>query len=146
MRGNSLESRRLGLNLRGNCARGGKKERRKEGLFGEEKRREVRKYFVALRKRVNNDGGWGGGGEGGGDSRGQRQRMSDMLFPKTNFRSRYITIQQDCNSANKLAWRNNNALPCSDNKACTKKDRFTNSVCSGTPFTCLQCEECYNEA
>ncbi|XP_020602178.1 neurogenic locus Notch protein-like, partial [Orbicella faveolata] len=53
---------------------------------------------------------------------------------------------QDCNSTSKLAWRNNNALSCSDNKACTKNDRCSNGVCSGTPFTCLPCEECYNDA
>lgn len=57
-----------------------------------------------------------------------------------------IAIQQDCNSANNLAWTNNNALSCSDNKACTKNDRCSNGVCSGTPFTCLPCEECYNDA
>ena len=72
--------------------------------------------------------------------------MSDMLLSKTNFTTRYITIQQDCNSANKQAWTNNNALPCTDNKACTKSDRCSNGVCSGTPFTCLSCEECYNDA
>ena len=58
----------------------------------------------------------------------------------------HVTIQQDCNSANKQAWTNNNALPCTDNKACTKSDRCSNGVCSGTPFTCLSCEECYNDA
>ncbi|XP_020632779.1 prestalk protein-like [Orbicella faveolata] len=52
---------------------------------------------------------------------------------------------QDCNSANNLAWTNNNALSCSDNKACTKNDRCSNGVCSGTPFTCLLCEECYKD-
>lgn len=55
-------------------------------------------------------------------------------------------VQQDCNStSNNLAWTNNNALPCSDNKPCTKNDQCSNGVCSGIPFTCLSCEECYNE-
>lgn len=58
----------------------------------------------------------------------------------------YIAVQQDCNSANKLAWTNNNALRCNDNVACTKNDRCSNGACSGTPFTCLVCEECYNDA
>lgn len=55
-------------------------------------------------------------------------------------------VQQDCNStSNNLAWTNNNALSCNDNKPCTKNDQCSNGVCSGTPFTCLSCEECYNE-
>ena len=71
--------------------------------------------------------------------------MSDMLFSKNNFTSRHITIQQDCNSAKKQAWTNNNTLQCTDNVACTKNDRCSNGVCFGTPFTCLPCEECYND-
>ena len=55
-------------------------------------------------------------------------------------------FQQNCNSANKYAWTNNNNLPCNDRKACTKNDRCSNGVCSGTPFSCLPCEECYNDA
>ena len=57
----------------------------------------------------------------------------------------YLSVQQDCNSANKLAWTNNNALPCGDNVACTKNDQCSNGVCSGTPFTCLPCEECHSD-
>ena len=53
--------------------------------------------------------------------------------------------QQDCNSTNNLAWTNNNTLSCSDNKLCTKNDQCSNGVCSGMPFTCLSCEECYND-
>ena len=53
-------------------------------------------------------------------------------------------VQQDCNSTNNLAWTNNNALPCSDNNPCTKNDQCSNGDCSGTPITCLSCEECYN--
>ncbi|XP_068693813.1 SCO-spondin-like isoform X2 [Montipora foliosa] len=53
---------------------------------------------------------------------------------------------QDCQSTNKMAWTNNNALPCNDGVACTRNDRCSNGSCAGTPFTCLSCEECYNEA
>ena len=45
-----------------------------------------------------------------------------------------------------MAWTNNDALPCSDGVACTRNDRCSGGVCSGTPFTCLSCEECYNDA
>ncbi|XP_066021515.1 latent-transforming growth factor beta-binding protein 2-like [Pocillopora verrucosa] len=52
---------------------------------------------------------------------------------------------QDCNDSDKFAWTNNNTLPCTDGKACTKNDRCSNGVCSGTPFSCLPCEECQND-
>ena len=42
----------------------------------------------------------------------------------------------------KTYWRNNNALPCSDNKLCTRNDKCHYGVCKGTPFTCLSCESC----
>ncbi|PFX19966.1 Versican core protein [Stylophora pistillata] len=53
---------------------------------------------------------------------------------------------QNCNSANKNAWTNDNNLPCNDRKACTRNDRCSSGACSGTPFSCLSCEECYNDA
>ncbi|XP_066021598.1 protein crumbs homolog 1-like isoform X2 [Pocillopora verrucosa] len=52
---------------------------------------------------------------------------------------------QDCNDSNKFAWTNNDNLPCTDGTACTKNDRCSNGVCSGTPFSCLPCEECHND-
>lgn len=64
---------------------------------------------------------------------------------KQMLRKWYIAVLQDCNSANKQAWTNNNALPCNDNVACTRNDRCSNGVCAGTPFSCLPCEECYND-
>lgn len=54
-------------------------------------------------------------------------------------------VQQECDSSNNLAWTNNNALPCNDNKSCTKNDQCSNGICSGTPFTCLSCEECHKD-
>ena len=45
-----------------------------------------------------------------------------------------------------MAWTNNDALPCSDGVPCTRNDRCSGGACSGTPFTCLPCEECYNDA
>ena len=55
-------------------------------------------------------------------------------------------VKQDCQSSNKEAWTNNNALSCSDNKACTRNDRCSSGTCAGTPFTCLSCEVCANDA
>ena len=45
-----------------------------------------------------------------------------------------------------MAWTNNDALSCSDGVACTRNDRCSSGSCAGTPFTCLSCEECYNDA
>ncbi|CAB4002573.1 Hypothetical predicted protein [Paramuricea clavata] len=49
---------------------------------------------------------------------------------------------QDCQSWQKTAWTNNNALSCSDGKLCTRNDRCVNGACIGTPFTCRSCERC----
>ncbi|KAJ7389371.1 hypothetical protein OS493_032228, partial [Desmophyllum pertusum] len=51
-----------------------------------------------------------------------------------------------CDSAYKTTWTNNDALPCSDGIACTRNDHCSNGGCIGTSFTCLSCEECYNDA
>ncbi|XP_068740144.1 latent-transforming growth factor beta-binding protein 4-like [Montipora capricornis] len=53
---------------------------------------------------------------------------------------------QDCQRTNKMAWTNNNALPCNDDVPCTRNDRCSSGSCAGTPFTCLSCEECHNDA
>ncbi|KAJ7365983.1 hypothetical protein OS493_002725 [Desmophyllum pertusum] len=53
---------------------------------------------------------------------------------------------QKCHSAYKTRWTNDNSLPCSDGIACTRNDRCSSGRCIGTPFTCLSCEECYNDA
>ncbi|XP_068693727.1 uncharacterized protein [Montipora foliosa] len=53
---------------------------------------------------------------------------------------------QNCQSTNKMAWTNNDALSCNDGAACTRNDRCSSGSCAGTPFTCLSCEECYNDA
>ena len=72
-------------------------------------------------------------------------RIQNSPFPWETI-NKVFTFQQDCNSANKIGWTNNNALSCSDSKACTRNDRCSNGGCVGTPFTCLSCEECYNDA
>ena len=111
--------------------------------------REIRNHFVVLRKRIKTEGG----GLIEKDTcrkrevipSGEKRRMI-CCSQNLTLHEFYISVQQDCNSASKLAWTNNNALSCSDNVACTKNDRCSNGVCSGTPFTCLPCEECYNDA
>ena len=108
----------------------------KSGLIWEP--REVRKHFVILCKRVNN--------AEGGEEVITEDNIRTWVMCCSQKITLHVTIQQDCNSANKQAWTNNNALPCTDNKACTKSDRCSNGVCSGTLFTCLSCEECYNDA
>ena len=81
---------------------------------------------------------------------GEGNYLSILLLQSKPFGSKktnkYIRFWQDCNSANKMAWTNNDALPCSDGVACTRNDRCSGGGCSGTSFTCLPCEECYNDA
>ena len=51
-----------------------------------------------------------------------------------------------CHSSYKTRWTNDNSRRCSDGiHACTRNDRCLNGRCIGTPFTCLLCEECYND-
>ena len=47
-----------------------------------------------------------------------------------------------CQECNAKAWKNNDALFCSDNNLCTRNDRCVNGTCTGIPFTCLECEGC----
>ncbi|KAL9987476.1 hypothetical protein ACROYT_G001789 [Oculina patagonica] len=53
---------------------------------------------------------------------------------------------QKCHSSYKTSWYNVSALSCNDGIACTRNDHCSNGRCIGTPFTCLWCEECYNDA
>ena len=55
-------------------------------------------------------------------------------------------FNQRCHSGSKSGWTNDNSLSCNDGKACTRNDRCSSGSCIGTPFTCLYCEECYNDA
>ena len=69
-----------------------------------------------------------------------------FVIQLTNVVESCFVVGQDCNNNNKFAWTNNDALSCSDGIPCTKNDHCSNGVCSGTPFSCLQCEECHNDA
>lgn len=54
----------------------------------------------------------------------------------------YPSSCQQCSSANKFAWTNNNNLRCSDGNIRTKNDRCLNGACVGTLYSCLQrCED-----
>ncbi|XP_046852682.1 uncharacterized protein LOC124445941 [Xenia sp. Carnegie-2017] len=53
---------------------------------------------------------------------------------------------QQCNSNNPKRWTANNNLKCSDGNVKTRNDRCVNGECSGTPFTCLSCQDHYNDA
>ncbi|KAK3735006.1 hypothetical protein QZH41_010660, partial [Actinostola sp. cb2023] len=63
---------------------------------------------------------------------------------------RYHTINpvnycQNCNSANKFGWTNDDRLKCSDSNACTRGDHCVSGRCVGTPFSCLPCEKCQSD-
>ncbi|CAB3978726.1 extracellular matrix A-like [Paramuricea clavata] len=49
---------------------------------------------------------------------------------------------QDCQKYHETVWTNNNALSCSDSNLCTRNDKCVAGTCKGTPFTCLECENC----
>ncbi|CAB4034879.1 extracellular matrix A-like [Paramuricea clavata] len=53
---------------------------------------------------------------------------------------------QQCNSNNPKRWTANNNLKCSDNNVKTRNDRCINGDCSGQPYTCLSCQDHYNDA
>ena len=55
-------------------------------------------------------------------------------------------FNQKCDSGNKEGWTNDDSLSCNDGIACTRNDHCFSGTCIGTPFTCLYCEECYNDA
>ncbi|PFX19963.1 hypothetical protein AWC38_SpisGene15613 [Stylophora pistillata] len=53
---------------------------------------------------------------------------------------------QKCHISRKKSWTNDDSLPCNDGVPCTRNDHCSNGRCIGTPFSCLSCEECYNDA
>ena len=63
------------------------------------------------------------------------------------FQNLIITFSaQKCDKRYKTRWTNDNSLLCNDGRPCTRNDRCSSGKCIGTAFTCLSCEECYNDA
>ena len=72
-------------------------------------------------------------------------RKSWFAFKLTMTFAPSLSIQK-CHTSKQKSWTNDDSLPCNDGVACTRNDHCSNGRCIGTPFSCLSCEECYNDA